>query len=349
MIFWQTFKPLCLRPIFYAPFRSWTGLEDLAIAPNMIEISPHESLPEGLRNSVVAIGNFDGLHRGHQELLTITRKIAQKIERPWGLLTFEPHPRSFFRPQEPVFRLTPPALKTRLVKALGADFVVNLTFDETLASSSPEDFILRELVERIGLSHVVTGYDFHFGKGRKGGPETLRAMGATHNFGVTVVDQVTDDGDEHAPFSSAARELGYHWTVMGEVVHGDKRGRTIGFPTANIILDPGAEPYRGIYAVKVREAGSQIQWQGAAYFGDRPTFNTNRTFLEVYLLDQDIDLYGKTLMVEFIDMIRGDKAFKSVDELVTQMNQDCADTRKILASDQTAEFPLAKLQAAGKI
>jgi riboflavin kinase / FMN adenylyltransferase len=329
----------------------------------MIEISPHESLPEGLRNSVVAIGNFDGLHRGHQELLAITQEIAQKTERSWGLLTFEPHPRSFFRPQEPVFRLTPPALKIRLSQALGANFVVNLTFDEALASSSPENFILRELVERIGLSHVVTGYDFHFGKGRKGGPETLRAMAATHNFGVTVVDQVTDDGDEHAPFSSssirtalrrglvksAARELGYQWTVMGEVVHGDKRGRTIGFPTANIILDPGAEPYRGIYAVKVREAGSQIQWQGAAYFGDRPTFNTNRTFLEVYLLDQDIDLYGKILMVEFIDLIRGDKAFKSVDELVTQMNQDCADTRKILASDQTAEFPLAKLQAAGKI
>jgi riboflavin kinase / FMN adenylyltransferase len=329
----------------------------------MIEIGQNENLPETLRNGVVAIGNFDGLHRGHQELLAITQDIARKKNRPWGLLTFEPHPRSFFRPQEPVFRLTPRELKLRLSKALGVDFVVNLAFDEGLASSTPEDFILRELIGRIGLSHIVTGYDFHFGKGRKGGPETLSTMGAKHNFSVTVVDQVTDDGDEHAPFSSssirtalrrgivrsAARELGYNWTVMGEVVHGDKRGRTIGFPTANIILDPGAEPYRGIYAVKVREAGSSITWQGAAYFGDRPTFNTNRTFLEVYLLDQDIDLYGRILMVEFVDMIRGDKTFKSVDELVTQMNQDCSDVRKILAEDHVADFPLAKMQAAAKI
>jgi riboflavin kinase / FMN adenylyltransferase len=329
----------------------------------MIEIGQNENLPESLRNSVVAIGNFDGLHRGHQELLATTKDIASKKNRPWGFLTFEPHPRSFFRPHEPVFRLTPRELKMRLAKALGVDFVVNLAFDEGLASSTPEDFILRELIGRIGLSHIVTGYDFHFGKGRKGGPETLSTMGAKHNFSVTVVDQVTDDGDEHAPFSSssirtalrrgivrsAARELGYNWTVMGEVVHGDKRGRTIGFPTANIILDPGAEPYRGIYAVKVREAGSSTTWQGAAYFGDRPTFNTNRTFLEVYLLDQDIDLYGRILMVEFVDMIRGDKTFKSVDELVTQMNQDCSDVRKILAEGHVAEFPLAKMQAAAKI
>jgi riboflavin kinase / FMN adenylyltransferase len=329
----------------------------------MIEIGPQHSLPEHLRGSVVAIGNFDGLHRGHQKLLAITNARAKEIGRPWGILTFEPHPRSFFRPQEPVFRLTPLALKTRLTKALGADFIVCLAFDETLAASTPEEFITRELVQRLGLSHIITGYDFHFGNGRKGGPETLRTMGAAHNFGVTVVDQVTDDADEHAPFSSssirtalrrgivksAARELGYNWTVMGEVVHGDKRGRTIGFPTANIILEPGAEPYRGIYAVRAREVDSAVVWQGAAYFGDRPTFNTNRTFLEVYLLDQDIDLYGRILMVEFVDMIRGDKTFKSVDELVTQMNQDCTDARNILAQESVAEFPLAKLQAAAKI
>ena len=138
---------------------------------------------------------------------------------------------------------------------------------------------------------------------------------------------------------------------MGEVVHGDKRGRTIGFPTANIILEPGAEPYRGIYAVTVSDAASlgDKQWQGAAYFGDRPTFNTNRTFLEVYLLDQDIDLYGRTLMVNFVDVVRGDKTFKSVEELVAQMQIDCADVRKILAAVTPPEFALAKLQAAGEI
>jgi riboflavin kinase / FMN adenylyltransferase len=170
----------------------------------MIVIGPNEIVPEHLRGGVVAIGNFDGLHRGHQELLAITQKLASTRKVSWGLLTFEPHPRSFFRPLEPVFRLTPYALKLRLVKALGADFIVCLTFDENLAASAPEDFIDHELVRRLGLSHIVTGYDFHFGKGRKGGPETLRAKGAEHNFGVTVVDQVTDDGDEHAPFSSSS-------------------------------------------------------------------------------------------------------------------------------------------------
>jgi riboflavin kinase / FMN adenylyltransferase len=329
----------------------------------MIELGPHDKTPETLRGSVVAIGNFDGLHRGHQQLLAVARQVAADKGIAWGLLTFEPHPRSFFRPAEPVFRLTPHPLKLRLAKALGAAFVVCLAFDETLAAHTPEDFITSQLVERLGLSHIVTGYDFHFGKGRKGGPETLRDMGVKHNFGVTVVEQVTDDGDEHAPFSSssirtalrrghmkaAAHELGYDWTVMGEVVHGDKRGRSIGFPTANIILDPGAEPFRGIYAVHVREASSPTIWQGAAYFGDRPTFNTNRTFLEVYLLDQDIDLYGHTLIVEFVDLIRPDKTFKSVDELVTQMKLDCDAVRKILAQDEVADFPLAKLQAAAKI
>jgi riboflavin kinase/FMN adenylyltransferase len=318
------------------------------MAAAMITIGPNEILPEHLRGGVVAIGNFDGLHRGHQELLAVTRKIAEQKQVPWGLLTFEPHPRSFFRPQEPVFRLTPYPLKLRLAKALGAHFVVCLDFDEALANNTPEEFITTQLMKRLGLNHIVTGYDFHFGKGRKGGPETLREMGTKENFGVTVVEQVTDDGDGHAPFSSssirtalrrghvkaAAHELGYQWTVMGEVVHGDKRGRTIGFPTANIIVDPGAEPFRGIYAVTVRDAAGppQVQaWQGAAYFGDRPTFNTNRTFLEVYLLDQDLDLYGRTLMVSFIDLIRGDKTFKSVDDLVSQMHMDCEDVRKVLA------------------
>lgn len=329
----------------------------------MIEIHPDDKMPDHLHGSVVAIGNFDGMHRGHQELLGVARQLANDKGAAWGILTFEPHPKSFFRPTEPVFRLTPHPLKLRLAKALGASFVVCLAFNEALASSTPEDFIKTHMVERLGLAHIVTGYDFHFGKGRKGGPEILTAMGALHNFGVTIVDQVTDDGDEHAPFSSssvrsalrrgniksAARELGYDWIVMGEVVHGDKRGRTIGFPTANIILDPGAEPYHGIYAVRVREAGTSVIWQGAAYFGDRPTFNTKRTFLETYLLDQDIDLYGRILMVEFIDIIRGDKTFSSVGELIEQMNRDCADARKILAADQAAEFPLAQLQKAGKI
>ncbi|MCA0433111.1 MAG: bifunctional riboflavin kinase/FAD synthetase [Proteobacteria bacterium] len=329
---------------------------------------PQDQATADLKGHVVAIGNFDGLHRGHQELLHIAASEAQRLGCGWGVLTFEPHPRSYFKPADPVFRLTPQPLKERLLKALGASFTATITFDEKTANSSPEDFVRRELVDRLGVSHVVTGYDFHFGKGRRGSPETLKQLGAQLGFGVTRVEQVTDDdSDGRSPFSSssirtalarghvdnAARELGYRWIVMGEVVHGDKRGRTIGFPTANIVLEPGAEPFRGIYAVAVRDAGlpGAEAWWGAGYFGDRPTFNTNRTFLEVYLLDRDIDLYGRTLMVEFHEMIRGDKTFKSVDELIGQMRADCDAARVVLArhkeSDPLAAFPLGEKQRAG--
>lgn len=325
-----------------------------------------DEFPDALLFGVVAIGNFDGLHRGHQELLNIARKQAADTNKPWGILTFEPHPRSFFRPAEPVFRLTPHPLKMRLASAFGAEFAASIDFNEALSNLDADEFILEHLIKRLGVSHVVSGYDFHFGKGRKGGPENLREMGAKHGFTVTVVDQVTDDGDGRAPFSSssirtslrrghvraAANELGYQWMVMGEVVPGDQRGRTIGFPTANIILDPGAEPFRGIYAVTARDSAAPSItpcWQGAAYFGDRPTFDTKRTFLEVYLLDQDIDLYGKILTVNFVDLIRPDKTFKGVDELVTQMHADCAEVRKVLAAEVHDNFPLRKLQAAGEI
>jgi riboflavin kinase / FMN adenylyltransferase len=333
-------------------------------------IAAQDDVPARFRGASVAIGNFDGLHRGHQHLLNVTRDRAKSLGKPWGIVTFEPHPRSYFRPGEPVFRLTPPALKARIARAFGADFICILTFDEVMATTAPENFVRRHLVERLQISHLVTGYDFHFGKGRKGNADTLQRMGQDHGFGVTSVDQVTDDGDGKAPFSSssirsalrrghvtgAAHELGYRWTVMGEVVRGDQRGRTIGFPTANIILEPGVEPYHGIYAVEARDAAAAPgtpHWQGAAYFGTRPTFNTNRTFLETYLLDQDIDLYGKTLMVSFHALIRGDKTFSSVGELIAQMKRDCEDVRVALrslrSSDPLANFALAKLQRDGRI
>jgi riboflavin kinase / FMN adenylyltransferase len=333
-------------------------------------VSASEAIPESLKGAVIAIGNFDGLHRGHQELLKVAKAEAQRRGVRWGILTFEPHPGSFFRPDEPVFRLTPAALKQRIAAALGAELFAIAGFNEQLATRLPEEFVLAYLVQWLAVSHVVTGYDFHFGKGRKGTPETLKQLGQQNGFGVSTVDQVTDDADGNAPFSSssirsairrghvraAAHDLGYRWTVMGEVVHGDKRGRTIGFPTANIIVDPGAEPARGIYAVKVRDAAAAPgtpAWRGAAYFGDRPTFNTNRTFLETYLFDVDVDLYGRTLLVSFHDLIRGDKTFASVGELVEQMKGDCEKAREILArdaaSDEIAVFPLGQLQREGRL
>ena len=326
-------------------------------------------VPETCRGGVVAIGNFDGVHRGHQTLLAVASDEGARLACPWGVMSFEPHPRSFFRPDEPVFRLTPEALKARLVAALGSSFMAVLDFDNALSALSPEEFVRVHLVERLAVRHVVMGYDFHFGKGRKGSPATMTELGDKFGFGVTIVEQVTDEGDQHSPFSSsairqalrhghvgaAARDLGYHWTVLGEVVKGDQRGRTIGFPTLNIVLDQGADPFRGIYAVRVRDAqkqGAEV-WAGAGYFGDRPTFDTGRTFLEVYLIGFEGDLYGRQLFVEFIDLIRGDKRFASIDELVTQMKADCDQAVKRLAAvksdDPVAQFPLGKLQGEGKI
>jgi riboflavin kinase/FMN adenylyltransferase len=326
-------------------------------------------VPEPCRGAVIAIGNFDGVHRGHQALLKAAESEAARLGRPWGVVSFEPHPRSWFKPDEPVFRLTPEPLKARLVQALGASFMAVLPFDRALADLSPGDFVSRHLVERLAAAHVVMGYDFHFGQGRKGSPATMAALGKEKGFGVTIVEQVTDEGDLHSPFSSssirqalhhghvaaAARELGYRWTVMGEVVRGDQRGRTIGFPTLNIVLEKGADPFRGIYAVRVRDAAEKDQphWPGAGYFGDRPTFDTGRTFLEVHLIGFDGDLYGRQMLVEFIDLIRPDKRFSSVDELVAQMKTDCRSALKTLmalkADDPIAAFPLGKLQALGKI
>ena len=324
-------------------------------------------VPDSCRGGVVAIGNFDGVHRGHQTLLAVAAEEGLRLGCPWGVMSFEPHPRSFFRPDEPVFRLTPAALKARLVAALGSSFMAVLDFDRALSELSPEEFVRLHLVERFAVRHVVMGYDFHFGKGRKGSPATMTELGASFGFDVTIVEQVTDEGDQHSPFSSsnirqalrhghvdaAARDLGYHWTVLGEVVKGDQRGRTIGFPTLNIVLEKGADPFRGIYAVRVRDALQQGAplWSGAGYFGDRPTFDTGRTFLEVYLIGFDGDLYGRQLFVEFIDLIRGDKRFASIDELVTQMKMDCdaAVTRLAAPDDAMMAFPLGRLQAAGKI
>lgn len=332
-------------------------------------LGPLEPVPQEFRNAVIAIGNFDGLHRGHQELLAVAKEQAGRLGKPWGIVTFEPHPRSFFKPDEPVFRLTPLPLKARLASALGASFVLSLTFDKKFSLLEPQEFVGDYLIDHMKAGHVVTGYDFHFGRGRKGNPIILKELGQEFGFDVTVVDQVADEGDSHSPFSSssirsalrrghmtaAARELGYYWTVMGEVVRGDQRGRAIGFPTANIILEEGAEPIRGIFAVRVRDGGvkNSKSWAGAGYFGDRPTFETTQTFLEVHLFDMNENLYGRTLLVEFIDLIRPDQKFNSVEELVHQMNQDCIQAKARLAQlsheNPCAAYPLGRAQQYGLI
>ena len=331
--------------------------------------------PEKARGAVVAIGNFDGVHRGHQQLLASARGIAPEGV-PWGMVTLEPHPRDLFRPDEPMFRLTPLAMKSRLLAAMGGDFTAVLPFSRDMAMLEPEEFVRRYLVEALEVAHVVTGYDFHFGHGRKGNPEMMCELGGKYGFSVTVVDQVADD-DGLAPFSSssirthlrhghphrAAHELGYWWMVEGEVVSGDRRGREIGFPTANIRLPEGCEPRQGIYAMRVRPAGGDTGhlpplphpsgWRGAGYIGTRPTFDSDERFLEVFLPGFEGDLYGRRLVVDFISFIRPDEKFCSVDELVSRMNSDVEEIltqlEKLERDDPMTAFPLGRLQHEGRL
>jgi riboflavin kinase / FMN adenylyltransferase len=323
-----------------------------------------DPVPQTMRRGVVAIGNFDGVHRGHQALLAIAREEASRIGAPFGVLTFEPHPRLLFRPEQPLFRLTPSPLKERLIAAMGADFQLTLTFDRALASLEAKEFVENILVKRLGVSKVVTGYDFHFGRGRKGNPELMRGLGNNMGFAVSTVEQVTDD-DGLAPFSSsairndlrhgrvgeAAVSLGYWWMISGNVVAGDRRGRTLGFPTANLNLDPGVEPLEGIYAVRLLLEGDRHF--GAAYVGTRPTFATGARFLEIFIFDFDRDIYAKPVDVEFIGFIRPDEKFSSSEALMVQMRKDCeraADLlRHIEADDPMRKFPLGRLQAEGRL
>ncbi len=333
--------------------------------------------PEEAQGAVLAIGNFDGVHRGHQRLLAAARDLARERGLKWGMLTFEPHPRDLFRAGEPVFRLTPLPLKARLLAALGGDFTAVLPFTRETAALEAEPFVRRFLAERMRAAHVVTGYDFHFGHGRKGDARLLRALGERFGFGVTVVEQVTDE-EGLAPFASssirahlrhghprrAANELGYWWMVEGEVVAGDRRGREIGFPTANIRLPEGCEPREGIYAMRVRpaekhtaarmpEAPRPSGWRGAGYVGARPTFGGRERFLEVFLPGFKGDLYGCRLLVDFISFIRPDEKFFSAAALAEKMKADveeiAARLERLEADDPMRAFPLGKLQAQGRI
>ena len=322
------------------------------------------------RNAVMAIGNFDGIHRGHQVVLTSVVELARARGSAAGLITFSPHPRTFFSPHNPVFKITSIELKSRLVSALGLDFIVVLDFNYDLAALPPERFVDDILSERLSAGHVVTGADFRFGKARSGDIESLRCLGRDQGFEVTAVDPVGDPDGELPHFSStsvrqallhgnpraAADILGYWWTVLGEVVKGDQRGRTIGFPTVNIMLDENSAPRLGIYAVRVRSADGQGDeiWRGAGYVGRRPTFDKEEVVLEVFLFDHSGDLYGRELMVEFVEFVRGDQKFDSVDDLKGQMDDDCREIERILQAlerdgDPMTAYVLGQAQANGAL
>jgi riboflavin kinase / FMN adenylyltransferase len=293
-----------------------------------------------LRGATVAIGNFDGVHRGHKAVIAAALSRAHALAKPAAALTFEPHPRAYFNPNEPLFRLTDEAAKLRLLAATGLDGAIVLTFDAALAKLSAEDFVARVLVERLAISGAAIGFNFHFGANRAGSPEFLRTQGERYGFTVDIVPPLLDGG---RPVSSgpiraalaagrpdeAAEFLGYPWFVSGAVVHGDKRGRELGFPTANLKLDPACALRHGIYAVRV--AVGQRHYDGVASFGRRPMFDTGAVLLEIFLFDFSGDLYGAQVDVAFIAWLRDEAMFASAKDLMRQMEEDGRLARAALA------------------
>jgi riboflavin kinase/FMN adenylyltransferase len=316
-------------------------------APSFVVV--HDGNDAGaLKGAVVALGNFDGVHRGHREVIGTAVARARALGRPSAALTFEPHPRAFFRPDAPLFRLTDETNKLRLFAATGLDGAVVMRFDAALASLTAEAFVTRILVERLAIAGAAVGYNFHFGKARAGSPAFLAAEGARHGFAVDVVPVFTDRG---RPISSgpirealatghvrnAADMLGYPWFVSGEVVHGDKRGRELGYPTANLRLDPTCALRHGIYAVRIGVGGRR--YDGVASFGRRPMFDVGTVLLEVFIFDFSGDLYGQAIDVAFVDWIRQELAFDTIDDLIRRMDEDSRLARAALARAPDA-FPL---------
>jgi riboflavin kinase / FMN adenylyltransferase len=301
----------------------------------------HDLAPgEALRGATVAIGNFDGVHRGHKAVIAAALARARTLGKPSAALTFEPHPRAFFNPDEPLFRLTPETVKLRLLAAAGLDGAIVLTFNVDLAKLSAEEFVQRVLVDRFAISGAAIGFNFHFGANRAGSPEFLQAQGKQHGFAVDIVPPLLDGG---RPVSSgpiraalaagrlddAAEFLGYPWFVSGTVIHGDKRGRELGFPTANLRLDPACALRHGIYAVRAAVAGRR--YDGVASFGRRPMFDSGTVLLEIFLFGFSGDLYGVNIDVAFIGWLREEAVFASARELVRQMEEDSRLARAALA------------------
>lgn len=315
-------------------------------------------VPANLKGAALAIGNFDGVHRGHQEVLNAAIKIAKQEGRRSGAVVFEPHPREFFAPDTPFFRLTPLPLKLELLEALGLDQTYVIPFDQALASLSAEAFATEVVAKGFGASHVVVGHDFSFGKGRTGTTEGLASLGRALGFGVDVVAPV---GARGATFSSsrirehlrqgetreAADQLGYWWRVRGRVEAGAGRGKGLGFPTLNLKLAPGQAVRHGIYAMRIDVDGQSHP--AAGYVGSRPTFGEGDPVLEAYLLDFAGDLYGKEVDAEFVAFLRPDQTFATPEALSMQMREDCDEARAILVKldedDPTLRFPLARALA----
>ncbi len=287
------------------------------------------------------MGNFDGVHKGHRAVIDAARAAG---DAPLGVVTFEPHPRQYFVPDAPPFRLMNPEARANRLARLGVDHLYELPFDTVLAGLTPEGFARQVLAQGLGVSHVTIGADFCFGKDRQGTAQTLEELGRELGFGVTIVPLI---GAGDARYSSTAirqaltegrthdaeRMLGHWHRIEGEVVHGEKRGREFGWPTANLRMDDLHLPRLGVYAVlvDVLTGPDRMSCQGVASLGVRPMFGRNEPNLEVHLFDFDGDLYGQHLSVALVDFLRDEARFDGIQALIDQIAQDASDARAILA------------------
>jgi riboflavin kinase/FMN adenylyltransferase len=298
--------------------------------------------PFEAKGAVVALGNFDGVHRGHRALIAETGRLAKETSRPLAALVFEPYPREFFRPDSEPFRLTPFRTKARLLQELGIEFLIVLSFDAEMAGKLAQDFVIDVLCHELEVSHVVVGEDFRFGKGRGGDVTVLGYMGDMEGFGVTVFRAVAENGEKISSSKvraalkagrpcESAHLLGHWWSVEGHVASGDKRGRELGFPTANLKLENTLQPAFGVYAVRARPAGGTETYDGVANFGIRPMFLLPTPMMEVHLFDFSGELYGELLTVELIAYLREERTFADLEALKVQMAVDAKEARRVLA------------------
>jgi riboflavin kinase/FMN adenylyltransferase len=319
-----------------------------------MRILRHSAAPPEAAGAVLALGNFDGVHRGHRVVIGLAAEMARELAAPLGVLTFEPHPRTYFQPDAPPFRLTPYRSKARALAKLGLDLLVVLRFDRTIANMLAQDFVMQILVEGLKVHHVVVGYDFVFGHKRYGNTYVLEHMAAMEGFGVTIVPPAQDKGEifsstlirrhlaEGRP-RAAAQLLGHWWEIEGRVREGFRRGRTIGFPTANVGLADYLRPALGVYAVRAQVGHDpQSPWiNGVANIGRRPTVGGTTENLEVHLFDYAGDLYGEALRVQLLEFIRGEQKFAGLDALKAQIAADAAQARALLADPAYAVDRLA--------
>ena len=304
-----------------------------------------DEVTDAYRGAVVVIGNFDGVHRGHQALIGHARSLAEDRGTKLGVLAFEPHPQEFFRPSPESFRLTPFRVKARLLGQQGVDVMYALAFDAQMAAKSADEFVTQVLVRGLGVGCVVVGNDFQFGKGREGNVAVLAELGHLHNFDVEIFEPILDGAEKISSShirealkagkpDVAAKLLGHTWSVEGRVDHGDKRGRALGIPTANMRVHDTIYPAYGIYAVRAtvyENDAAAVRYDGVASFGIRPMWQTKDPQLETWLFDFDGDLYGKHLGVEFVHYIRPEMKFDTPEALMAEIARDADAARKALA------------------